>query len=442
MKNTILILCLINLTVLSCGILSAGLEPTPEPSERAIQPTVSLTNSSLLTNTPEDPTSTLLPTFTKTPELNPSPTVIEPAMEIHDLPLMQANQPITITQINMQNTTHGWAIGHQIGIGDRILYTLDGGLLWEDRTPPVIGSIDTMTATYRAWGYFHDPEIAWVIQMPQDQPPPIPDPVVWRTQDAGQNWQPSTPLSLTGIESFFVPEQFTFINPNQGWLLVHVDAGMSHDYSLLFTTSDGGKFWQRLVDPHGIGLQSLHNTGIAFADSEFGWVTKDNLGVMPGAFIEQTQDSGLSWDQVFLPAPKEHDWFNELSQCETSNPFFFEPARGIILVNCRTLEGATFTYTYTSSDKGQSWLSATLPIPIRSLFFIDDQFGWIFGRDIFQSTDGGLSWVKIKTVTWDGQFNFVDRKTGWAVASSDSSKALVYTQDSGRSWQIIQPTLK
>ncbi len=59
-----------------------------------------------------------------------------------------------------------------------------------------------------------------------------------------------------------------------------------------------------------------------------------------------------------------------------------------------------------------------------------------------KSTDGGLSWVKIKTVNWDGQFSFVDEKTGWAVATDGEEIALVFTQDGGHNWQLILPAIK
>jgi len=53
-----------------------------------------------------------------------------------------------------------------------------------------------------------------------------------------------------------------------------------------------------------------------------------------------------------------------------------------------------------------------------------------------------LSWVKIKTVNWDGQFSFVNQKFGWAVAIANDSIALVFTQDGGRTWQLIEPTIQ
>jgi photosystem II stability/assembly factor-like uncharacterized protein len=441
MKILILILSFLSLILGSCG--TPPLEGGVETESRL--PTILATDRPTDTPAPSitlqasTPTPTAFQTDTPTALL---PTATHHPSETPDLPSLIAGQPVTITQISMIDATNGWAIGHQNRSGDQILYTQDGGFSWEQRTPPIPGPSEQNADSFQMQVYFHDARTAWAINLSPYPMTPINTPVVWRTSDGGRTWDPSDPLPLTGAESYFIPENFSFIDPSQGWLLVHIDAGMSHDYSSLYATSDGGKTWQKLIDPYREGLQSLYNTGMTFADSNFGWVAKDNLAVLPGAFIEQTRDGGLTWENVFLPTPADLDWFNEISQCATLDPTFLEVTRGIILINCHTFDEQTFAYTYLSSDMGQSWQSVTLPTPAHSLFFINSQVGWAFGRDLYQSTDGGLSWVKIKTVNWDGQFSFVDENTGWAVATAGEAIALVFTQDGGRTWQQIKPTIK
>jgi len=67
--------------------------------------------------------------------------------------------------------------------------------------------------------------------------------------------------------------------------------------------------------------------------------------------------------------------------------------------------------------------------------------GWSVGRDLYLTLDGGFSWTKVKSVTWDGQFSFVSQALGWAVARSEEAIALVTTSDGGRSWTEIQPRI-
>jgi photosystem II stability/assembly factor-like uncharacterized protein len=337
----------------------------------------------------------------------------------------------------------GWSIGHTAGSGARILVTADGALTWADRTPPDPLASNPAEAE-SAWAYFADENTAWVLYVPQTRDLPAP-PVVWRTADGGLTWQASDPLPLTGDEAWFTPETFAFADGQRGWLLVHVGAGMSHDYSELFATQDGGATWTRLADPYGDGLQSLGNTGMAFADAQFGWVTKDNLGVMAGAFLEQTKDGGATWEDVFLPPPPDFDWMNNFSQCATESPVFVTPQTGLVIVNCRTFEGESEqprTYVYRTPDRGATWDWAKLPSPVNNLLFLDAENGWAFGRDLYRTTDGGLSWVPFKTVTWDGQFTFADALFGWAVARKDVRIALVSTVNGGKTWQIVEPVLR
>jgi hypothetical protein len=250
------------------------------------------------------------------------------------------------------------------------------------------------------------------------------------------------------MESYFMPEGFSSVGDQHGWLLVHVGGGMSHDYSYLYATHDSSVTWERVADPYGTGIQSLGNTGLAFADQDFGWVSKDNLGVMAGAFFEQTIDGGTTWETVFLPAPPEHDWMNEMSLCQTSGPTFTSDQVGLLIVKCRLYEDIqrgsewSLVYIYKTSDRGGSWEHTRLSSPVDSLLFLDGETGWAFGRDHYRSTDGGTTWELFRSVNWDGDFSFIDTLNGWAVARNEGEIALVVTENGGDSWKIIKPVIR
>jgi photosystem II stability/assembly factor-like uncharacterized protein len=437
MNRMILLLLVFVLVTGACTLTQR--EPTPETETQTVVPTLTATPTE--TSAPSStPTEVPAPPETSTPTASPEPFISPTPLEtgVSDLIPLASGQPVTITQISMFDAANGWGIGDQAHSGDRILITADGGQTWSERTPPVTAPAPP-TDVLVAWAYFANPQSAWAVFVPEG-PPPVDAPVVWRTQDGGNSWQASTPLPVTGNDAWFQPEGFAFVNENIGWLLVHVGAGMSHDYSDLFFTQDGGQNWERIIDPYGNGLQSLHNTGLAFADAQFGWVTKDNIGVMPGAFLEQTRDGGLTWENIFLPAPAEIDWINEPSQCATSSPVFPEPGVGIVLVNCQTFDQQqTFSYTYRTSDQGNTWQPAQLATPAQSLIFIDAQIAYALGRELYRSTDSGSSWIQFKSVNWIGQFSFVDAQTAWAVAHNNGQIALVYTIDGGQTWQMLTP---
>jgi len=438
MRRLLQFLCVLTLSLGSCSIqeIDKTAQPMDEPLIYDVTPTL------------EKPT-VIYPTLSPTlPEASPTLSSIQitPSPSSPSDPLLAAGEKVRITTIQMLTETSGWAIGQQESKHDHILRTFDGGETWVDISPPQPLPESELTFL-KATAYFFNNNHAWVIySLPTMQF--IESVQVWYTTNGGITWQISAPLSLTGQEPFFEPEQFSFINLQHGWLLVHVDAGMSHDYSELFSTTDGGMHWVRVTDPHTDGIQGLHNTGVTFADSQLGWVSKDNLGVMQKTFLEQTTDGGHSWEILALPAPNNFDWLHEFNRCITSEPTFLNQQAGIVLVNCivtideTTFDTKTLTYTYTTLDRGQSWEYTQFSSSIDRLFFIDDHIGWAFGRDIFKTTDGGLNWVFLKTVTWDGQFSFVDPLHGWAVASNDEEIALVNTEDGGKTWQLIEPLIK
>ncbi len=392
---------------------------------------------------------TASPTDSQAPPLSPTPAPIRipsgPTLEA-----LSSGEEVIITSIHMLDELKGWGIGHQglLGGSDHILFTEDGAQTWSDHTPPEPAPQDPSNRK-TAWAYFANERFAWVIYTPEGGPPPVGDQYVWYTQNGGETWNPSSALPLMGLEAYFVPEAFEFIDDERGWLLVHVDAGMSHDYSYLFSTKDGGATWQRISDPYGVGLQSLHNSGLAFLDADIGWVTKDNLGVMAGAFFEASSDGGHTWEDVFLPEPPEHDWFTEYSRCQTSSLVFTAEQSAAMIVKCRlygddasSYDVWSLSYIYTTQNLGFTWQHALLPTPVESLVFLDDQEGWAFGREYYKTSDGGLSWVSVKMVNWDGQFSFVDALNGWAVAQNLDEIALVTTRDGAQTWQIIEPTVQ
>jgi len=75
-----------------------------------------------------------------------------------------------------------------------------------------------------------------------------------------------------------------------------------------------------------------------------------------------------------------------------------------------------------------------------TLIFFDGQIGFLLGRDMYETRDGGETWDLIKTVNWDGQFSFVDEQNGWAIAKNKGEIALVRTEDGGRTWSQLEPT--
>jgi photosystem II stability/assembly factor-like uncharacterized protein len=384
--------------------------------------------------TPEPPTLTALP-----PTALPA-TATPAAPPIERLP---AGQAVIIAEIHMLDARQGWALGDRTDQPGRVLFTQDGGLTWQDRTPPEAeappGALPKLAA-----GFFMDAGRAWVVFAAQDMSFLQSPPVVWRTADGGQTWQPSQPVPLTGLEGWFMPGAFQFINPETGWLLVHVDAGMSHDYIEIFRTRDGGTSWELILEPRTLiedNPQSCEKTGMVFYDERSGWLSRDCHGVMDGVFIDWSLDGGETWRFMRLPAPDSNPDLFTAHICGGLTPHMFKAQSGLLGVRCNAFENfdQLTWYLYRTADGGQTW--QTQAYPGGSLLFLDDRQGWALGRELFRTQDGGLTWESRKKVNWDGQFSFIDLETGWAVARNEGQIALVQTRNGASNWQVITPVI-
>lgn len=438
----------------SSPMLPTDLLPTTEapvllPSNTSL-PTAGLSLTLAPTSTPE-PAS--MPTPTSTSEMSvPLPatdTPLPPALPTPAGPViahLQPGQAITVMMIHMLDATSGWAIGGQGQESDHVLITADGAQTWRDVTPP---EPDPAGSNPAALGFFADAATAWVTYSSQGGMTVPATAVVWCTQDGGQNWQSSSPLDLQGLNELYLASDLVFVGPQDGWLLVHVGVGMSHDYVVLYRTTDGGQTWARLIDPYGdSGIQGCQKTALVFTSPQTGWLTGDCNGVMAGAFLFQTADGGQTWQPVTLPTPAgAPNLFSDPGPaCGTWSPIFLSPQDGKLIVRCLdyTQDPAVISYyLFTTHDGGSSWASTSSPAG--SLAFTTDDTGWALGRDLFHTADGGQTWMEVKTVNWDGQFSFVSDSLGWAVARAASDAgtliALVQTSDGGQTWSEVYPAI-
>jgi photosystem II stability/assembly factor-like uncharacterized protein len=106
---------------------------------------------------------------------------------------------------------------------------------------------------------------------------------------------------------------------------------------------------------------------------------------------------------------------------------------------------ASSSYLYSSEDGGTTWTGTRLPEKVLAsqdtLFVLDQDDLLLLGKDIYRSADGGQSWAFVKTVSWQGQFTFVDLQTGWAIARANDQAALVKTSNGGRTWIEVKPVI-
>jgi photosystem II stability/assembly factor-like uncharacterized protein len=426
--------------LISCAVVP----PTLIPSTTTVSSTtISLAESPIFATV--EPSATTSPTVT-TPEpeqATDQPTIVkkQPAAPPH----FNAGENVVIDTIHMVNVTDGWGIS-----GPYILTTRDGGKSWQEASPPESLPDGNLA---RAYGAFPDEQTAWVIYGVDQSGATDPtyayfqiQPIasVWSTFNGGKTWTASPPLMHKAIGDWTWAE-FAFVDDTTGWMMmrgVYLGAG-THYMAQFFQTFDGVT-WHPLESDVGVDY-----TGMVFADEDTGWLTWQTTGpyaAAPPAYA-LTSDGGYYWDVNELPPPDDAPHlFEQFEYCESYQPDLLSPQSIRLLAACFDYyypPKEFISYLYASDDSGDSWNMYPLPEKVNgaqsTLIFFDEDNCLLLGRDMYQSDDGGETWTYIKTVSWDGQFSFVDDQNGWAIARNDKELALVKTTNGGKTWVQLDP---
>jgi photosystem II stability/assembly factor-like uncharacterized protein len=381
----------------------------------------------------------------------------------------QPDQAFEIETLTMIDSNLGWALT-QTGPSDgHVLYTQDGGSNWKDVTPPEPASTITKTTKYPT-AFFLDDRHAWVTYYPVDQAASGPA-LIWRTDDGGATWHTGQPLTPGTVEGSFTPSQFYFVDSEQGWLLMAHGAAAGSQPVTLYHTQDGGQTWPRILDilsPESADINTCCQTGMLFTNPSNGLITT-NFGPDIRVHVSWSKDGGKSWQRQDLPLPAQ---LPIGAICGALSPVFTPPDSIYLLMECLnpdTPATEPVYYFYATSDFGGHWSSVPLPEPGRlnsewrldhrdhSIEFINPQIGRLSVTDfyesgngksqklvthLYQTSDAGQTWQSISKVNWGGEFSFIDANLGWAIARDYPQQyALVKTNDGGRSWAIIHPTI-
>jgi photosystem II stability/assembly factor-like uncharacterized protein len=339
----------------------------------------------------------------------------------------------------MFSATTGWATA--VGW---LLRTTDGGLRWQNVTPPAPPGACSRGIT----AFSLSAADAWVVRDRVNCGLGASQSAVSRTEDGGLTWR-----SIT--MPVFAVAQITFVDPEHGWMLADLDTADGEQAADIFRTTDGGQTWAKLSSagdrPGALPLDG-QKFGISFRDATTGWVVQgdslDSAHRLHGLF--RTQDGGARWQPapaLTWPAALVHnpslDEFGQL-------PTFFSPQVGVLrmLVVSQATGDVADTVMYVTGDGGTTWSPTTpLQAPAATTSFVDgmsllDSSHWWLvpnasgGTSLFQTSDGGQHWA-----SWTPGAPFV----GVSVLSfgSDSmglaigSAGLLQTTDGGHTWTTV-----
>jgi len=330
----------------------------------------------------------------------------------------------------MVDASKGWAITHD---KQHVLYTTSGGSQWSNVTPRTgwpqytLGAAEFLDATY-----------AWVtVQAGVDKFS------IFHTYNGGQLWL-ETPLLDQGVGV----AQITFIDQQNGWLLLDKGSATSHEAIDIFRTTDGGTTWLKVSSTdQNTGNQSGtlpfagDKSGISFISTTTGWVT-GTLPVDNRAWLYVTHDGGSTWQPQNLPLPA-----NSNVQVATMPPIFFSSKDGVMPVNL--FDGGNKLSIYTTDDGGTSWKGSTPAlVPSSAVAFVDVNHGWAVGGNknvlaVYGSSDGGQHWNALTSNVGAGvegvsRLDFVSATKGWLLGTTASNSTLLYqTSDGGKTWKQV-----
>ncbi len=433
------LVCFLSLS--ACGTLAIQVEPIPGSTGTAPAPTVA---TPAATSTP----STL--PKTQTPEGQATATGAANPLKL------KPGTALTLVQIKMLNDQDGWGIGEvDSDLFQHILFTNDGGITWQDRTP-LAALVSSPANGLIATAYFGSSADAWVSYSDRLPTGSQSQTVVWFTTDGGVSWDKSQPLDFGGVPmEFRMPSDLGFLDTDNGWIMMHLGAGMSHDYIAVFRTSDGGKTWQRILDPDkNPDMMGCVKSGLTFNTLSSGWLATNCPGLMPRLVFYHTTDGGATWENTNLPVPegKAADYYAQSAIGCGIPKLDYSTARSLILtLQCTNFDsGSHQSWIYATGDSGINWAQHPLPLPNNDIMMLNPSEGFLVGSAtldpnaggaVYHTTDGGTNWSLQTSTAWIGTPDFVDTQTGWVIAVHSQVRALVRSSDGGKTWAELKPVV-
>lgn len=218
-----------------------------------------------------------------------------------------------------------------------------------------------------------------------------------------------------------------------------------------FYTRDGGKKWDLLISEYTNSIISGSITALeALDESKVFLFTNQAYGAWADIGNDlrysQSNDGGNHWseDMYFsLPTNPLDDPVWDNLDCGTSESKAIPPLVLDLTQACHFFDGnhqnANYFIHLHSEDGGKVWKYWQQTGDVN---FINAKTGWQLvakddtNHELQQTQDGGLTWVKLKTVEWDGALNYVNDQIGYALAYNQGMMAVLRTVDGGKTWEM------
>ncbi|BDQ02785.1 YCF48-related protein [Ignavibacterium sp.] len=381
-----------------------------------------------------------------------------------------------LNQIKFYNKLNGIAVGDK-GI---IIRTTDGGISWSQVYNNNL--IELLSADLASDNIFYT----------TGYEPGSNSPKILKSTDAGINW-----IDLSSNLSGLVGSLNTveFVNADTGF------AGGGEFYfsiGFILKTTDGGITWQQkslplprndkpfenhkiLIDDEYYGIRAIYfkdeNTGFAVGGNGGGWrrviLSTTDAGSTWGLKYHGMEEYGLLSVSVTESGFGIATGFNgSIFRTENNGVNWFQQLSGGVnyggkeKLNCVSFITDSFGWTggtrqsfggnedgyllMKTTNGGKLWVTNTyyydIPLYLRDIFFINENFGWIATSDGIQyTTDAGNTWGYNNQITSVSSIFFIDHNTGWLLSDNTYFKnnksfqvnnVIAKSTDGGVSWTV------
>ncbi len=154
-----------------------------------------------------------------------------------------------------------------------------------------------------------------------------------------------------------------------------ITAGFQGDSCYIIKSSDGGRNWaiKNRIPLTDIDLIRFWNDSIIFAAGGYPVVNK------------LSTDGGASWTNI--PFPIFHNYIRDLQFIDRNSAFAVIDLEGGGMNRARLM---------LTTDLGNSWTALdTIRYELVGLKFINRDTGWVFGRGLYYTTNGGLTFTEV-----------------------------------------------
>jgi len=357
------------------------------------------------------------------------------------------------------DVSSGWGIeenGH-------IVHTKDSATTWDDVTPPQgaynkngFFALDGQTAwaTPYCLGYLFGGENLYFCSGEINYT------YVWVTHDGGQTWLASLPVCLNSGCNYHIssegdgsllPESIRFIDAQHGWMVISKGYSMYQNRYNGFSTHNGGETWDfifsektnAIISGPISALEPINEQNtFLFSDQAHGaWAHVGN-----SLWYSQSNDGGKSWEDIHFTLSTnpigDPAWDN--LDCGTIESKAIPPLVLDVTQECHnsnetTRDNITVFIHLHSEDGGRTW---NYWRQTGGIDFLNAKTGWQLvaksdtSYELQFTQDGGLTWIAVKTVEWDGILNFINDQIGYALAYNQGVMAVVHTHSGGKTWEI------